>query len=224
MLSASHFRLLGCFPIVLAMVFLSGCDKPINLALGQNHKIALYPMPGQHLVWMNGIQVQFLGPSPCTEPTGAWLTECHVKSNPNPGTEMHFFYICKDYGCNDPEVDVGSGNGGVDHTKSKSSKVMDTVGVSCNAGAVTLFPPDLPDTSQNAPLKPGVVVNWVSVGDISNWSVAFDAAGVCEESSIQSNGNTMCTIKQGLTPNTKYTYKSSSTSCATPASGSLTTP
>lgn len=42
---------------------------------------------------------------------------------------MQFFYICKDYGCSDPEVDVGSGNGGVDNTKSKSSKVMDSVGV-----------------------------------------------------------------------------------------------
>jgi hypothetical protein len=226
MLSASHCRLFVCFPIVLAMVFLSGCDKPINLVLGQNHKIALYPTPGQHLVWMNGIRVKFLGPSPCTEPAGDWLTECHVKSNPNPAAEMHFFYICEKYGCNDPEVDVGSGNGGVENAKSKSSnvKVMDTVGVSCNAGAVTLFPPDLPDASQDAPLKPGVVVNWVSVGDIPDWSVAFDDSGVCEEPSIQSSGNTMCTIKQGLAPNHKYTYKSSSTKCATPAAGSLTTP
>jgi hypothetical protein len=223
MLSASHCRLFFCFPIALAMILLSGCDKPINLALGQNNKIALYPTPGQHLVWLNGIQVHFLGLSPCTE-TGAWLTECHVKTNPNPGTDMRFYYICKDYACSDPEVDVGSGNGGMDNSKPKSSKVMDSVGVQCNAGAVTLDPPDLPDTNQSAPLKPGVVVNWVSVGDISNWSVAFDAAGVCEESSIKSDGNTMCTIKQGLTPNTKYTYKASSTGCATAATGSLTTP
>jgi hypothetical protein len=221
MLSASHCRLLV---IVLAMVFLAGCDKPINLALGQNNKIALYPTPGQHLVWLNGIQVQFLGLSPCTE-KGDWLTECHVKSNQNASTEMQFFYICKDYRCSDPEVDVGSGNGGVDDTKSKSSKsskVMDSVALYCNAGTVTLSPPDLPSASQNAPLKPGAVVNWVSVGGIPNWSVAFDASGVCEESSIQSGGNTMCTIKQGLAPG-KYTYQSSSTSCATAAAGSLTT-
>jgi hypothetical protein len=213
---------LVCFLIALAMVLLPGCDKPINLALGQNHKIALYPTPGQHLVWMNGIQVQFLGLSPCTEPAGTWLTECHVKSNSNAGAEMHFFYICKDYACNDPEVDVGSGNGPLDYTKAKSRNVMDTVGVSCIAGTVTLFPPDLPDGSQNAPLKPGAVVNWVSVGDIKDWSVAFDVTGVCEDPSIQSGGNTMCTIKQGLPPN-KYTYKTSSATCATPATGSLTT-
>jgi hypothetical protein len=225
MLSASHCRLLGCFLIVLAMVYLSGCDKPINLVPGQNHKIALYPSPGQHLVWLNGVQVRFLGVSPCTEPTGKWLTECHVQSNPKPGNEMKFYYICKDYACNDPEVDVGSGNGPLDYRKSKSSKLMDTVGVSCNAGAVTLDPPDLPDADQDAPLKPGVVVNWVSVGEIKNWSVAFDSAGVCEEDSIHSGGdNTKCTIKQGLTPNTKYTYKATSTDCATQATGSLTTP
>jgi hypothetical protein len=224
MLSASHCRLFVCFPIALAMFFMSGCDKPIKLAVGQNKKIALYPTPGQHLVWLNGIQVHFLGLSPCIE-TGAWLPECHVKSNPNPGSDMRFFYICKDYACSDPEVDVGSGNGGVDNSKSKSSKVMDLVGVQCKAGTVTLDPPDLPDGDQNAPLKPGVVVNWVSVGDIPDWTVTFDATGVCEEASIQSGGdNTKCTIKQGLTPNTKYTYKASSTGCATPATGSLTTP
>jgi hypothetical protein len=225
MLSASHCRLFVCFPIALAMIFLSGCDKPINLALGQNNKIALYPTPGQHLVWLNGIQVHFLGVSPCTE-TGPWLTECHVKSNPNPGTEMQFFYICKDYGCTDPEVDVGSGNGPVENAKAKSGKVKvtDSVGVSCNAGTVTLDPPDLPDTYQTAPLKPGAVVNWTNVGGKIDWSVAFDASGVCEENSIRSDGNTMCTIKQGLTPNTKYTYKASSNGCATAATGSLTTP
>jgi len=221
MLSASRCRLLVCFLIVLAMVFLSGCDKPINLALGQNNKIALYPTPGQHLVWLNGIQVQFLGLSPCTE-TGDWLTECHVKSNPTADTAMQFFYICKDYGCSDPEVDVGSGIGsGVHNAKSKTSKVMDAVGVYCNAGAVTLSPADLPSASQNASIKPGAVVNWISVGGIADWSVAFDP-GVCEEDSILSGGNTMCTIKQGLTPS-KYPYKASSKSCATPAAGSLTT-
>jgi hypothetical protein len=206
------------------MIFLSACNKPINLALGQNHKIALYPMPGQHLVWLNGIQVQFLGLSPCTE-TRDWLTECHVKSNPNPANDMQFFYICKDYKCSDPEVDVGSGNGGLDDSKSngsKSSKVMDSVAVYCNGGVVALAPPDLPSTSQNAPLKPGVVTNWVSVGGLKKWSVVFDAAGVCDEPSIQSGGNTMCTIKQGLPPN-KYTYKASSPDCATRANGSLTT-
>ncbi len=57
---ASHCCVLVCFLMVL--VFLSGCDKPINLVLGQNSKIALYPTAGQHLVWLNGIQVQFLGP------------------------------------------------------------------------------------------------------------------------------------------------------------------
>lgn len=221
MLSARHRRLLFFFPIALAMIFLPACDKPINLALGQGNKIALYPTPGQHLVWLNGIQVRFLGLSPCTE-TGDWITQCHVKTNPNPAIEMKFYYICKDYGCSDPEVDVGSGNGGVDNAKSKSRNVTDLVTVQCKAGAVTLDPPDLPDVFQNAPLKPGVVVNWVSVGDIPNWSVAFDAAGVCDEASIQSGGNnTMCTIKQGLPPS-KYTYKASSTACTT-ANGSLTT-
>jgi len=221
MLSASVCRLLVCFLIVLAMIFLSGCDKPINLALGQNNKIALYPTPGQHLVWLNGIQVQFLGLSPCTE-TAEWLTECHVKDNPTANTAMQFFYICKDYGCSDPEVDVGSGVGVLHNVKSKTGKVMDAVGVYCTSGTLTLAPPDLPSTSQNAPLKPGVVVNWISVGGISDWTVTLDTAGVCEEGSIQSSGNTMCTIKQGLTPG-KYTYKASSTSCTTPAAGSLTT-
>ena len=219
--SANQSRLFFCFPIALAMVFLSACNKPINLALGQNHKIALYPSPGQHLVWLNGIQVRFLGLSPCTEKPNQWLTECHVKSNPDPRIEMKFYYICKDYACSDPEVDVGSGNGGVEHAKAKTGKVMDLVGVQCKAGAVTLDPPDLPDTFQDAPLKPGAVVTWVSVGDIKSWTVAFDVSGVCEEPSIQSDGNTMCTIKQGLAPG-KYTYKSSSTGCTT-ATGSLTT-
>jgi hypothetical protein len=133
---------------------------------------------------------------------------------------MQFFYICENYGCSDPELDVGSGIG-VRNTKSKSSKVTDSVGVYCNAGAVTLAPPDLPSASQNAPLKPGVVVNWVSVGGIPDWSVVFDTSGVCEEPSIQSGGNTMCTIKQSLAPG-KYTYQASSSSC-TKGKGSLTT-
>jgi hypothetical protein len=94
--------------------------------------------------------------------------------------------------------------------------------VYCTGAAVTLAPPDLPNASQNAPLKPGVVVNWVSVGGIANWTVAMDTAGVCDESSIQSSGNTMCTIKKDLAAG-KYTYKASSTSCTTPAAGSLTT-
>lgn len=223
MLNANRSRLFTCLSIVLAMVFLPACDKPINLALGQNNKIALYPRPGQHLVWLDGIQVQFLGLSPCTE-TGEWLRECHVKSNENANAEMQFFYICKDYACSDPEVDVGSGNGGAEILKKgvKSSKVTDSVAVYCNAVNVALAPPDLPNPAQSAPIKPGTVVNWVSVGGITNWSVAFDAPGVCEESSIQSGANTMCTIKQGLAPG-RYTYKTSSTSCTTPAPGSLTT-
>jgi hypothetical protein len=222
MLSARNCRLSVYFLIVLATAFLSACDKPINLSLGQNNKIALYPTPGQHLVWMNGIQVQFLGLSPCVE-TGDWLTECHVKSNPSPASAMQFFYICKDYGCSDPEVDVGSGNGGLQNMKSaSSSRVMDSVAVYCNASAVTLSPADLPSTSQSAPLKPGVVINWVSVGGIPDWSVVFDASGVCEEPSIKAGGNTMCTLKQAL-PASKYTYKASSSACATPAAGSLTT-
>lgn len=226
MLSVSLCRVALCFPIVLSMVFLSGCDNPINLALGQNNKIALSPTPGQHLVWKNGITVQFLGLSPCTEQgdsqTGNWISECHVKDNATANTQMQFFYICKDYGCSDPEVDVGSGVGVLHDGKSKTSKVMDAVGVYCNSGTVTLAPPDLPNNAQNAPLKPGVVVNWISVGGLADWTVIFDTAGVCEEGSIQSSGNTMCTVKQGLTPG-KYTYKASSTSCATQASGSLTT-
>jgi len=209
-----------CFVIVL--VLLSGCDKPINLVLGQNNKIALYPTAGQHLVWLNGIQVQFLGPSPCTE-TGEYLTECHVKSDVKPGKPTPFFYICKDYGCSDPEVDVGGGSGGPLHpAKTPSTKLMDSVGVYCTGTSATLAPADLPSSSQNAPLKPGMVVDWVSVGEIAGWTVTFDTSGVCEESSISSGGYTMCTIKQGLTPG-KYTYKASSPSCATPASGSLTT-
>jgi hypothetical protein len=226
MLSTNRCTLVVCFLIVLAMAFLSGCDKPINLALGQNNKIALYPSPGQHLVWLNGIQVQFLGISPCTEggdsDTGNWISECHVKDNSTADKAMQFFYICKDYGCSDPEVDVGSGIGGFNpKSKSYTSKVMDAVGIYCKSGAVTLAPPDLPNAAQNAPLKPGVVVNWISVGGMPSWTVAFDTAGVCDEGSIQSGGNTMCTIKQGLTPN-KYTYHVSS-SCGTNAAGSLTT-
>ncbi len=100
--------------------------------------------------------------------------------------------------------------------------MTDAVGVYCTGSVVTLAPPDLPNPSQNAPLKPGVVVNWLSVGGIASWSVAFATAGVCEESSIQSGGNTMCTIKKDLAAG-KYAYTASSTSCATPAAGSLTT-
>jgi hypothetical protein len=228
MLSTSRCNLVVCFLIVLTMAFLSGCDKPINLTLGQNNKIALYPTAGQHLVWLNGIQVQFLGISPCTEggdsDSGNWISECHVKDNSTANKAIQFFYICKDYGCSDPEVDVGSGVGGGFNPKSKTpaSKVTDSVGVYCKSAAVALAPADLPSPAENAPLKPGVVVNWISVGGITDWTVAFDTAGVCEESSIQSGGNTMCTIKQGLTPN-KYTYQASSTSCATKATGSLTT-
>jgi hypothetical protein len=224
--SASRCYVLVCFLIVLAML-LSACDKPINLALGQNNKIALYPTPGQHLVWLNGIKVQFLGLSPCDEKgdtgTGNWISECHVKSNPDSDTPMQFFYICQNYGCSDPEVDVGSGVGILHNGKSKSTKVTDSVGVYCTGTAVTLAPPDLPTGSQNAALKPGVVVNWISVGGIKDWTVAMQTAGVCDEASIQSDGNTMCTIKQGLAPG-KYTYTATSSSCATtPAPGSLTT-
>jgi hypothetical protein len=236
MLSAIRCRLSVCLLIVHFVVFLSACVKPINLALGQNNKIALYPAPRQHLVWLNGIQVQFLGLSPCREKgdseTGNWISECHVKNNLTAKEPMQFFYICKDYGCSDPEVDVGSGIGVLYNTKPKASdlyntksgtsKAMDEVGVYCPSATVKLAPPDLPSASQNAPLKPGVVVNWNSVGGLSDWTVTFDATGVCEEGSIQSKGNTMCTIKQGLTPG-KYTYKASSTSCATQAAGSLTT-
>jgi hypothetical protein len=203
----------------MVLVFLSGCDKPINLVLGQNNKIVLYPTAGQHLVWLNGIQVQFLGLSPCTE-TGDYITECHVRSDV--ASNQQFFYICKDYGCSDPEVDVGGGSGGPLHNLRASTIVMDSVGVYCTGTSATLAPADLPSSSQNAPLKPGAVVNWVSVGGIPDWTVTFDTSGVCEEPSISSSGNTRCTIKQGLTAG-KYTYKATSTSCATPASGSLTT-
>jgi len=208
----------------MVLVFLSGCDKPINLVLGQNSKIALYPTAGQHLVWLNGIQVQFLGPSPCTE-TGEYITECHVKSDVGSSKPTQFFYICKDYGCSDPEVDVGGGSGGPLYNftaKTPNTKLMDSVGVYCTGASATLSPADLPSSSQNAPLKPGMVVNWLSLGGITDWTVTFDASGVCDEPSITSGGNTMCTIKQGLTPG-KYTYKATSTSCATPAPGSLTT-
>lgn len=223
--SSSRCRVLVRFLIALGMLFLSGCDKPVNLVLGQNHKIALNPTPGQHLVWGNGIKVQFLGVTPCSNPPGAdgWLSDCVVKSDLNPGTLMQFFYICKDYGCSDPEVDVGSGIG-VDQNnqKSKTNRVTDSVGVYCTGTTVTLAPPDLPSTSQPAPLVPGIVVNWVSVGGLTDWKVVFETPSPCDEASIQSDGNTMCTIKKELAPK-KYTYAASSTTCATPAPGSLTT-
>jgi hypothetical protein len=218
----SRWCVLACFPIVL--VFLSGCDKPINLVVGQSNKIALYPTAGPHLVWLNGIQVQFLGLSPCTE-TGEYITECHVKSGVGSGKLTQFFYICKDYACSDPEVDVGGGSGGTLHNytaRTRSTNLMDSVGVYCSGASATLAPADLPSSSQNAPLKPGMVVNWLSLGGITDWTVTFDASGVCDEPSITSGGNTMCTIKQGLTPG-KYTYKATSTSCTTAAPGSLTT-
>src|SRR6202046_1501566 len=217
-------RCSGLVSLIGLAMLMSGCgNDDINLTLAQSGKVVLSPKPGDHLIWSNNLQVEFLGGSPCTETAPS--NECHVKSNLDMSTMTQYYYVCQHSACSDPEVDVGSGTG-LDG-QGRAASVTDTVALPCNSNQIQPTPAALPDSFQDGQINPGSVVQWVSVGGapVTDWVVTFTGGDttVCNESSIQYGAKTnTCTIKAGLAAGT-YNYAVTSNTCTGKGSGAITT-
>ena len=212
------FLLLGLL-LGLAVAFLPGCSNKVRVSAAQNGKIVLNPDFGDQIIW-RGLQVHFLV-SPCKE-TETWISQCTVNIKAPAGQMGQYDYVCRNGGCLDPEVDVGSSTG-FPQPRGRAAALRNLasdfpIALPCN-GTIQPSPADVPDDIYNQPVVAGDIVAWKSNGIgsqfLTDWIVAFNGgnATVCNESDIHdADGFRTCTIKTGLASQA-YKYQVTSSQC-----------
>jgi hypothetical protein len=174
---------------------------------------------GDVLTWtkpdQSPLKVKFDFASPCSEGVGILINTCHVNV-PN----GMFIYSCDQDVCPDPEVPVGSeylyrGTGSLPTVNAKGFNPL--VAVYCNASVTPNVAAAAPQTA-----TAGQVFNWLGVGSPApDWTVTGVGAGVCQEGTSFSRGNSKCTVQPGKTGT--YTYQVHVNGCATPDSSATLT-